>query len=731
MVNIAHQDAGDPNQRPALSNRRWMPGVLAVLVLVGGFGLGALYASVASVDPEPPPTEPQGIAAESPLAAPAGESSSAAEMAVAQSAVSGRELGPTEVAFVANFPLMDFDWEVVNVPIEGDLEFRWFGRIGGKYTVVGLMHSDAGASQVLTTLISDDGRAWTEAGTFALPEQTSLQEVTGSGGRLLAVGETWNDGLSASRLIYVSADGIRWTEFSVPELADGSEYSYVQGIAANSAGIILTVTIESYPPEPPQRIQIRGFVVEIDHRSGSYALTDPAGAVVLTGSTNDIWHWQDHGQGIYDPETGDLITTVPWQTWEQGWSASEGRFSGSPLPVPIEPTEPYVSPIFEVEWDGLVITVDEAEGLYEVRDAESGAVIASGPADYIWRGPPPSFLDSQTGEPILSVTWAEWDEAEMSSWENQEQAEYGEGWYHTETVVLFSADGNDWDESTISSSSSGSSVSVMATDEEFVLDVISYGPYGESRSVWTSGDGLAWAVAESAEVGERYLHSTVATSDGFRSIGDGPGGQGVWSSSDGVSWETAFTIGPQDDGQYVWLSTMAHGSLGTVAAGTRENVYEYSPLTVTKAGLTAEFEGEFVVRITDDSTGDELLLLTWEDFDSGAVGDQIAHEDDETRFFNSSGNLVMAITDEEAKEAVGIREEQFQSARRQVMFIEVDGEWFEVEVDAEGVDYVSGLVVGDAEVLLAAMDWDDSYTWEDEFGGGASSVVILIGTPAE
>ena len=190
-------------------------------------------------------------------------------------------------------------------------------------------------------------------------------------------------------------------------------------------------------------------------------------------------------------------------------------------------------------------------------------------------------------------------------------------------------------------------------------------------------------------------------------------------------------MGPQDDGRYVWLSAMDHGPLGTVVAGTKEEIDAFGPLTIAKDGLTAEFEGEFIVRITEDSTGDELLALSWGEFESGGIGDRISYEDGETRFFDRDGNLVMAITDDEAREGIRVRDEKYRSSRQQVLFVEIDGEWFEVEVDAPGVDYVSGLVVGDSRVLLGGMDWGDSYPWESEMRSGPTTVAILIGTPAQ
>ena len=241
-------------------------------------------------------------------------------------------------------------------------------------------------------------------------------------------------------------------------------------------------------------------------------------------------------------------------------------------------------------------------------------------------------------------------------------------------------------------------------------------------------DGTEWIVGDPVEEGERYLHSTVATQDGLLGIGEGPGGQAIWSSVRGERWVSEFTIGPQDDGTYVWLTAMANGPIGTVVVGNREGPYAYEPLAIEKGGLTAEFEGEFIVRITTDS-GEELLVLTWENVEDGSLGDFVVYEDEETRFYGHDGDLLLAITNQEARDAFAARDEEAQSALQQVMFLETEGSWNEVVVGGVGVNYVSGIVVDESRVLLGGVEWGNAYYSEDSYRGGFSSIVILIGSP--
>jgi hypothetical protein len=728
------ETSGDPDPDPVPARRpnRWVIALLAALVLGAGFGLGALYSGSVSVESAPPITQPPPIPT---TVAAADETAAGTVQTENQALDGGGDFGRTEIASMANFPLVDFDWETVTLPAGEFFEFRWFGQIHDEYAVVGVEALE-GSGQQLVTWKSTDGRQWRKVSSLDLPDNASVHDVRADGrcpicgsdpARLVVMGEAWAGGSGADHFIYTSWNGEEWTPVELPDQSDGSGYSYVQGIAVNDAGIVLVVTSESYPPEPPQRIEIQGFVVEIDHQSGFYSVIDSAGTIVASGPASELWPWQDDGQGIWNPETGDLITTVPWEVWEQGWSTAYGGY-GSLLPIPYQPSEPDDVPVFEIEWDGLLITVDENEGLFSVTEIDSGAVVASGDAQYIWRGPAPSFYDETTGELVLSVTWEEWYQAEESSWQAQEE-QYGS--YDTETVALFSVDGAEWERTLIDSGSAGSSVTALATDNEFVLIVTTYQQFGGSSSfTWRSGDGVEWRASESGDQRDRFLHSSVSTPDGLLAISEGPGGQEVISSIDGDVWETEFVVGVQDDGRYVWLSAMAHGDLGTVVVGSGDTVFEYEALTVSKGGLTAEFESQYLVRITDDGTGDELLALTWADFDSGVARDHVSYEDGETRFFNEDGLLIMAITNAEAEEANRAREAQFEDARHQVMFVELGGAWYEAPVDAEGVDYVTSVAVGDSQVLLGGTIWDESYSPEASFRGSGATTVILIGTPA-
>lgn len=722
MANITHPESPGVQPTERRSTGRWTPWVLALLVLVSGFGLGALYAAgtpsdeLASArtvsDPDPvAPAEQAGVAvAAQPVAEPSPR----------------LDLGPTEVAFVANFPLLDFDWESVTLPTDEDFELRWVGRLGDEYFVVGIVWGSDG-NQELITYRSTDGSGWSRSSSIEVPSGISLYQITGNDDGLVVVGEDW-DARGARFTVYRTIDGFTWDEYEIPEVGDESSYVYLQSVGAGSRGLVVAMTIEHAPVEPPQILEIGGFTIQIEHRFGTYTLLNAVDEPVLTGSTDDIWNWQQNGQAVYHPDSGELITVVPWNVWEQAWAgAYEGGASGSPLPIPIGPDEPFQPPVVTIEWEDYTITLDEGAGLYEVVQGDS--TIAVGPIDDLWRGPPPSFVNPETGETILEVTWEEWDRAEEASWANYEEIYYGEDWYHSDSIVLFTEDGSDWTQTEIGSGSGGSSIAIAALDDRFILMVSRYGEFGERREAWTSTDGIDWQVTD-VEEGERYLHNIVNAGAGLMGLGDGPGGSGVWSSRDGLQWTSEFTVGPQDDGRYVWLSGLAHGSMGTVAVGNREGSYGFEPMRISTGGNTAEFDGDQVVLITDDTTGEELLVVTWGDVESGLVSEYAVYEDGETRFFSSDGDLIMAIPDELVEAARVEREEALRASIAQVLFLHDGNEWFEVDVESGSLDYIHGAVVGNDQIILLGVRGDGYGYWDHEPTGFSSEVIVLIGTPA-
>ena len=139
MANVTH--SGSPGMEPirqrGASRSKFMPAVLAVLVLLSGFGLGALYASFVTEDAPVPEQGASLTADDLPVLAqpPAGAvaSASAATAAVTQTAPPDPGFGSTEVAFVTNFPLVDFDWERVEIPMDEGFDLRWFGLLGDAY----------------------------------------------------------------------------------------------------------------------------------------------------------------------------------------------------------------------------------------------------------------------------------------------------------------------------------------------------------------------------------------------------------------------------------------------------------------------------------------------------------------------------------------------------------------------------------------------------------------------
>ena len=114
---------------------------------------------------------------------------------------------------------------------------------------------------------------------------------------------------------------------------------------------------------------------------------------------------------------------------------------GSPLPLPITPVESQAPPAITIEHDGLIIAIDEYANEFLVTDVETGEEIASGSLEYVYQSPPPRFVDQNTGEVLLSVTWDEWYRAEEESYRYRGIEDYE---YTSRMELLTSTDGATW-----------------------------------------------------------------------------------------------------------------------------------------------------------------------------------------------------------------------------------------------------------------------------------------------
>lgn len=643
--------------------------------------------------------------------------------------------GPTEVAVVTNFPALDYTWERVELQGSSFFELSWIGELDGQLVAVSAGWDETGDGpgvQTLVTWTSENGLAWSQANSIQMPEQTWVVRIAGGADRIYAVGENIaEDGSAATHVLMTSPDGVAWTTRSLPVSPnDEQDWVYVQDAVAGPQGVAISLQYETYRPEPPQRLVFDEFEVEIDHAAGDYIVIDAGtGAVLFTGPLADIYqHSGEEGQVILDPVTGEILTVVPWEVWEQAYmDVYEDGYEGSPLPVPIEYAGSFEPPVVTVEHDGFLITIDEGLGTFSVAVAAGGTIVVEGPLNELYQGPPPRLVDPATGEVVLSVTWDEWYQAEERAWESYEY-EDPEFQPTSRTSILTSPDGETWSEKDFGEGYGGASVLLTATDEGFVAVETTYGEYGETRTVWTMSDG-AWTETP-AEQSQLWLYSMTHTGNGFFGIGDGPTGQAVWSSPDAISWSTEFATAPQDGGAYIWLNGVASDGADLVAVlATQESYTEYQPLVIEQDKYTAVFEDEEVaVRVTENGSGESVLVLTWEDFDRAEGAYELITRDGDATLFDLENGDVMVITDEEAESAIEDRFGAESAASSSSVFLKSGNSWSEVVVDTGGgFGGGSQLFVSDGRIIIAGTDWGAAL-YSSEIP--ESSAVVLVGTPA-
>ncbi len=461
--------------------------------------------------------------------------------------------------------------------------------------------------------------------------------------------------------------------------------------------------------------------MSIDSRTSTYRLLDAATDVELvSGSINDLYHWSDSGQAVYDPNTDEIIVTIPYDVWEAAYSRAY-EVGGTPLPLPVYAAD-QGTPKISIEYGGYVVELSETSGTFRVLDAASEDQIASGSLDYLYQGPPPRLVDPESGEIYLDVAWDEWYLAEEQGW-----ASGGEvGDYTSHTELLTSSDGTSWNSVTVPGTYGSYVPALLPTADGFVALVNSYSEFGDHRSVWTMNDGV-WS-AEERESSEPWFNEIVRTSGGFAAVGDSGTTSSVWTSADGMNWMSEFAMASESDGFYASLTDLATDDGGTIAVlSQRETWGGYRPLIIEKDGYTLSFDdSSYALRVVDQA-GHQALGLGWGAFDRGT--NQVTWQDGVT-YIELDDASVIAITDEEAyaaMESMLVDEGNFALS----VFLQENGAWSEAKVDVAGaLQGVRQVYLHDGKVILAGIVYEDgSVAYESGRSPGEGSLVVIVGTP--
>ncbi|MBT8241367.1 MAG: hypothetical protein KJN63_09090, partial [Acidimicrobiia bacterium] len=342
----------------------------------------------------------------------------------------------------------------------------------------------------------------------------------------------------------------------------------------------------------------------------------------------------------------------------------------------------------------------------------------------LYRGPGPVFVDSDTGETVLTFSWSEWDALLSRAWEDR--VEYHEP-HDTETIVMFSPDLLTWEVQTLNLAPNSHLEALTAVDGRFAITVLEHYEGGDNRMAWVSDDGRSWESA--GAVGPEGLGTVVSSSDSLAALGWGAGNQTVVTSDDGLQWRQELAIGAQSDGRDAWLDLISAGPLGTVVSGTVYPINTDSSLVVTVGERTARFGPDWAVEITDDATGEVITALTWEQIENPDGNPPATYADRTTRFWGADGELILEIPDEDVYAIYDAQSSEFDDRVSKVLFLKTpEGVWYEVaSPTAEKRASEQLLAVGDDEVIVGRMTWKSGSSEVDQ----PDSIQLLIGTPTE
>ncbi|NNL68862.1 MAG: hypothetical protein HKO70_02755 [Acidimicrobiia bacterium] len=622
-------------------------------------------------------------------------------------------------------PQQSFTWEKVTL----DLPAAQEGWLQGVYPTddgflaIALVWSDTGQemAQEMVVWRSADGSTWERTELNGDFSGASIWNIQFTEHGAIAFGEVMDAAQGGEltrapyfpeRLVWTSPDGLNWTRHTLNLATADNESVWINTGTVGPNGYVVVGSRERSPEFAAMTITKDGYTLEISEYDYTYRLLGPSGAVVASGSLDDVYgrNYNEDGQVVTHPDTGEVIVVVPFQVWEEAWEQAYNESSSGPFGG-----YEYTPPIVTIEYDGYRITIDEESQTYTLENADSGELIAAGSADYLWRGPAPVITD-EAGTELLRFTWEEFDQAQDAFWRRYE-GEYENG-YRSELVVAVSSDGVTWTEvdGITDTAQSVSFDSVIYHNGRFIAYGNQWDEFSGGSAIWTSPDGRTWSQVADMP-GGMYIWNVKTAPDGtLLALGDGPQGSALWSSPDGIAWGEAFgTRIPEDRTVYEWMNQFGTGSLGTVVVGSREHQggeYIAEPLTLTRGDYTLTFDDYDVwpprVTVVDNTTGDTLIDLRLADEGESGLPEGFTYADGVTTI-SRDGVVLMTISDDDwyaAQEARwgGIEGlDVYQDPTTTLYFSSDLVTWTEVPVDFSG--WINQVAVGDSAVVLAGEEF--------------------------
>ncbi|MGA9596582.1 MAG: hypothetical protein WBV06_10515 [Acidimicrobiia bacterium] len=624
----------------------------------------------------------------------------------------------------ASFRRVDYSWQRVELASEASMDLVWLGELDDAVVAVAAVWDGVG-SETLASNRSTDGVNWETVGRQELPENAFVSHAVGDGEHLYVFAGVWEGEFVGSELLlYETTDGTAWTEQPLDLGAAEDEFAYLQSVAAGPAGMTLAATFETYPNQVPL-LDFGDIQVKLDYRGNTYQVIEPAsGSVLLSGPIDELLPGVSaDGLAVYDPDSGEVIVTIPPQVWDAGFSYYGG--GGSPLPIPVSATDTAPPDTVSIGYDGFVIAVNEVQSTYQVTDAATGDEIASGTLNDLYHGPAPRLVDPETGEVLLDVTWDRWFAAEDRA--NRVAMVVDPADYTSRTELLTSNDGLVWTGTAVPGADGSYVSALLPTDTGFMAWVHSFGDSRDQSSVWTLEDG-AWS-SMPAGSSDISFNEVAGTSSGYVAVGDGQVGSGVWSSVDGLVWVPEFAIPSGGDGFYDYVTDVATDAAGNVAVLVTHEVWSDRPLDIEKDGYTLTFQDTeaTVLTVTDSASGEVVLSLGWGAFESGRAADIVTWDRGVTSFDLGNGDI-LTITDDEAYAAIDWQwAGPVESAIS--VFLNEDGHWVEAVLpEGAGLGGAGQLLLVDGKLVIAGIGPGHA-TSASEPGSDPASLMVLVGTP--
>ncbi|MBT8198966.1 MAG: hypothetical protein KJO36_00480, partial [Acidimicrobiia bacterium] len=299
--------------------------------------------------------------------------------------------------------------------------------------------------------------------------------------------------------------------------------------------------------------------------------------------------------------------------------------------------------------------------------------------------------------------WDEWDSVINAAYEGYNGVSHVR--HESQQLILFSSDGKTWSRRILSEDHNTHLESVATVGNTFVVNLVEHSDYGPRRSVFLSADGIEWRQIETT--GSEYADVIQPGPHGLIAISWGADEPAVTTSDDGIDWTNALTLGPQNDNREGWLRLVASGDLGRAALATLSPAPPHENLRITVGGRTAEFGGlEWALRITETLSGDVLLEAGWSEIEEAySSGDPpfASYENGATTLFSRDGEALMVISDELAFEAMEEQAASNQAQADHVLFLEIDGNWHEVEFPDDNTPET--LALGTDVIVVGTMNY--------------------------